>query len=58
MQVIFLSCIPCADLNKGKALLFKNLICLLQEDTSELSHLLEALDSGCPPHAGIAIGTK
>jgi len=29
---------------------------ILQEDTSELSHLLEALDSGCPPHAGIAIG--
>merc|ERR1711972_1049951 len=29
---------------------------VLQEDVSELQHLLTALGSGCPPHAGIAIG--
>jgi len=29
---------------------------VLQEDSSELQHLLSALNSGCPPHAGIAIG--
>ena len=29
---------------------------VLGEDTSELQHLLSALASGCPPHAGIAIG--
>ena len=29
---------------------------VLQEDTSELQHLLSALTSGCPPHAGIALG--
>jgi len=29
---------------------------VLQEDSSELHHLLSALGSGCPPHAGIAIG--
>ena len=29
---------------------------VLQEDSSELQHLLAALDSGCPPHAGIALG--
>ena len=29
---------------------------VLQEDVSELHHLLSALGSGCPPHAGIAIG--
>merc|ERR1719510_111424 len=29
---------------------------VLQEDSTELTHLLTALGSGCPPHAGIAIG--
>jgi len=29
---------------------------VLQEDVSQLHHLLSALDSGCPPHAGIALG--
>lgn len=29
---------------------------VLKEDVSELQHLLNALGSGCPPHAGIAIG--
>ena len=29
---------------------------VLQEDCSELQHLVTALASGCPPHAGIAIG--
>eukprot|EP00057_Strongylocentrotus_purpuratus_P026784 XP_011681258.1 PREDICTED: aspartate--tRNA ligase, mitochondrial [Strongylocentrotus purpuratus] len=29
---------------------------VLKEDSSNLSHLLEALESGCPPHGGIAIG--
>ena len=29
---------------------------VLQEDVSELQHLLTALGSGCPPHAGIALG--
>ena len=29
---------------------------VLGEDTDELQHLLSALATGCPPHAGIAIG--
>jgi len=29
---------------------------VLKEDARELNHLLDALDSGCPPHAGIALG--
>ncbi|KAJ8038919.1 Aspartate--tRNA ligase, mitochondrial [Holothuria leucospilota] len=29
---------------------------VLKEDSSEMSHLLEALQSGCPPHGGIAMG--
>ncbi|XP_076454490.1 aspartate--tRNA ligase, mitochondrial-like [Babylonia areolata] len=32
------------------------LSCILQEDCSQLEHLLSALDSGCPPHGGIALG--
>ncbi|KAG8197726.1 hypothetical protein JTE90_001648 [Oedothorax gibbosus] len=29
---------------------------ILEEDPSSLQHLLDALNSGCPPHGGIALG--
>ncbi|XP_014783490.1 aspartate--tRNA ligase, mitochondrial isoform X2 [Octopus bimaculoides] len=29
---------------------------ILKEDSRQLQHLLHALDSGCPPHGGIALG--
>lgn len=29
---------------------------ILKEDSSKMKHLLEALESGCPPHGGIALG--
>ncbi|XP_071097785.1 aspartate--tRNA ligase, mitochondrial-like [Haliotis cracherodii] len=29
---------------------------ILKEDAGQLEHLLDALDSGCPPHGGIALG--
>ena len=29
---------------------------ILHEDSSQLGHLMDALESGCPPHGGIALG--
>lgn len=31
---------------------------ILKIDISQLQHMLNALESGCPPHGGIAIGNK
>lgn len=36
--------------------IFNHNLFLLQEDPSQLTHLLEALDFGAPPHGGIALG--
>lgn len=32
------------------------MVYILQENSEDLQHLLEALKSGCPPHGGIALG--
>lgn len=34
----------------------KQILEMLNVDKSNLSHMLEALESGAPPHGGIAIG--
>lgn len=34
----------------------RRILDLLRIENDELKHLLEALDSGCPPHGGIALG--
>lgn len=31
---------------------------ILKINSSQLSHLLDALESGCPPHGGIALGNS
>lgn len=36
--------------------IFRNVLKMDDEHIAEFSHLLEALRSGCPPHAGIALG--
>ena len=36
--------------------IFRNILKMDEERIREFSHLLEALRSGCPPHAGIALG--
>ena len=35
---------------------FRDILKMDEEHIAEFSHLLEALRSGCPPHAGIALG--
>lgn len=49
-----LSCWKGCEL-QGPLCLF-SMLSVLKEDPSLLSHLLEALDSGAPPHGGIALG--
>jgi aspartyl-tRNA synthetase len=34
----------------------RKILSILKIDPSELNHLLTALESGCPPHGGIALG--
>ena len=36
--------------------IFRDILKMNEEHIAEFSHLLEALRSGCPPHAGIALG--
>lgn len=39
-----------------EAALQRHILSLLNVEHRELEHLLQALDSGCPPHGGIALG--